>query len=276
MMQLEIAGWRIRLACEPDSMAEAAAIRYAPFIAAGNGPADFDIQVAALPGHAPAAHPGSLQAAALVLERAGYRVDAAGITSSIQPALGRAMLALATAGAEGGLEYFLRIACALLAFHRGGLLLHAAGLLVDGQVHLFTGVSGSGKSTVTALSPHALALSDDLVLLRPGETGWIAHGTPFWNPETAARAGQTASGPAAGIYKLVQAADVRVEALSPAAAAAELAANCPVVNGRPELLPELLARCRSLVGAVPVRRLHFRKDASFWGVVNGEVGRRSP
>lgn len=270
MTDLLLAGWRVRLACTPHALAAAAAARYAAFIAGEDGPADLIIEVTAQASEK--VHEGSaghLLEATLTCAETGYRLTAGGISAGIEPQQGRAYLTLAASEPLSSLEYFLRIACALLAFRRGGLLMHAAGLLVGGGVHLFTGVSGSGKSTVTTLSPHAIALSDDLVLLRPAETRWIAYGTPFWNPETAARAGQTASGPVAGIYKLVKAAEVRLAPLSPAAAVAELAANCPVVNGRPELLPELLARCRTLVGAVPTQRLYFRKDAGFWKLILG-------
>ncbi len=266
MTDLLLAGWRVRLLCTPVALAKAAEARYAAFVAAEDGPADLTIQVVARPAGpcGPAVH---LLEAALVPDAAGYRLEADGVSADIQLAQGRAGVTLPADEPLSGLEYFLRIACALLAFREGGLLLHAAGLLADGNAYLFTGVSGSGKSTVTALSPHALALSDDLVLLRPMDGRWIAHGTPFWNPEAAARAGQTASAPVVGIYKLVKAAEVRLEPLSSAGAAAELAANCPVVNGRPELLPELLARCRALARAVPTQRLYFRKDASFWKLI---------
>lgn len=274
MIQLDLAGWRVQLVCTPDALAEAAAARYAPFAKAVDSPSDLVMEVKAGLAKLPVAHPGSVQAASLTLDGAGYRLAARGIAGSVSITEGRAELQLNAHEPLGHLEYFLRIACALLAFQRGGLLLHSAGLVVGGQAYLFTGVSGSGKSTVTALSPHATALSDDLVLLRPNNTGWIAHGTPFWNPEAASRAGQTASGPVAGIYKLVKAPHVRLETLSFAAAAAELAANCPVVNGRPELLPELLARCRTLAAATPVQQLHFRKEASFWEVVNRSGGSR--
>lgn len=267
MADLLLAGWRVRLHCTPDALARAAEARYAAFIVAEDGPADLTIQVAARPVVSQGAPAVRLLEAALVPDATGYRLEAGGVSAEIQLAQGQARLTLPAAEPLSGLEYFLRIACALLAFRKGGLLLHAAGLLADRKAYLFTGVSGSGKSTVTALSSHAIALSDDLMLLRPIEGRWIAHGTPFWNPETAARAGQTASGPVAGIYKLVKAPEARLEPLSPAGAAAELAANCPVVNGRPELLPDLLARCRALVGAVPTQRLHFRKDASFWKLI---------
>lgn len=269
MTDLLLAGWRIRLQCAPDALARAAEARYAAFTVPEEGPADLTIQATVRPGFLPEAQAASLLGAALTPDGRGYRLEAAGVSAQFQLEQGQASLILPANDPLSALEYFTRIVCALLAFREGGLLMHAAGLLVDGRAYLFTGVSGSGKSTVTALSSHAIALSDDLVLLRPMKGRWIAHGTPFWNPDVAARAGQTASGPVAGIYKLVKAPEMRLEPLSPAGAAAELAANCPVINGRPELLPALLGRCRALAGAVPMQRLYFRKDASFWKLISG-------
>ena len=153
---------------------------------------------------------------------------------------------------------------------RAGSCSTPAALLAGERVHLFTGPSGSGKSTVAALSPHAVALNDDLVLLRREGGRWIAHGTPFWNAETLDRGGQTASGPVAGIYRLVQDRGLTGCRSRPRPRAAELVANCPVVNGIPDRLPGLLARCRELAGAVPVGRLHFRVDPGFWGLIDTE------
>ena len=163
------------------------------------------------------------------------------------------------------LEHFLKSLFAYLAFHRGGLLFHAAGILVDGKVFLFTGEGGSGKSTVVSLSPDGLALNDDLVVLRPDGQGWRAYGTPFWNVQTTRRSsGQTADGVVAGIYRLAQDQQDYLEPIPNAVAISELMANCPVVNVDPVELPTLVSRCRELAEAVKVQRLHFRKSADFW------------
>ena len=162
-----------------------------------------------------------------------------------------------------------RPSAAYLAFRLGGLLVHGAALLLDGKVHLFIGLGGRGKSSVVALSPHALALNDDLVVLRPVEVGWRAFGTPFWNPETTRRAGQTAEGPVVGIYSLAQDRRVYLETLPVAVAASELVANCPVVNTDSFEVPEVISRCRRLAEAVTVQRLHFRKDSGFWALLEG-------
>jgi hypothetical protein len=291
MFTLDLAGWRVRLACRPAGLAEAVAARYAAFATAaaphlvahvGAQEAGWRSEIA-IPLRGTQAvcnlqsaicNPSLLDAS---LRRDGdiFLFDAAGVCGKINLTDGTATLTPSTVLRAGlgsatplaDLEYFVRVLYALLAEREGGLLIHAAGLLVGGQAHLFVGQSGSGKSTVAALSPHATVLNDDLILLRSEGAGWTAYGTPFWNAETLDRGGQTAHGPLTGIYKLVQDREVYLESLSPAAAAAELVANCPVVNGDPELLPGLLARCRALAGTVPVQRLHFRKAPDFWGAL---------
>lgn len=263
MLDLLLAGWRVRLMCEPAALAAAARAQYAAFVAPDTGAPDLAVSIALTPA---AAAPALLDAR--VRSDAGsYVFDAPGGHGKITLVDRCARLTAVSATPLADVEYFLRIAVALLAYHDNGLLVHGAGLLRDGQAYLFIGQSGSGKTTVVGLSSQATALSDDMVVVRPGPQGWMAHGTPFWNSETTARGGQTANGPVAGIYKLIQDREVRLAPLSPAAAAAELLASCPVINGLPELALAALGRCRALAAAVPLQGLHFRKDDSFWAVV---------
>lgn len=265
MITLDLAGWRARLACYSATLASAISARYSPFRTTAVPHITVHIT---LDGDR-RKHP--LLDVELSLEVGGCTFDAPGFSGSINLNTGQATLALSSAAPLEDVEYFLRILYALLADCAGGLLIHAAGVLAGGRVHLFIGPSGSGKSTVAKLSPEALIMNDDLVLLRPQRDGWLAYGTPFWNATAIERAGQTASGPLAGVCRLVQDREVYLEPLSSAAAAAELAANCPVVNSDPARLPRLLTRCQALARAVPVRRLHFRKDPGFWELLRESV-----
>jgi hypothetical protein len=79
----------------------------------------------------------------------------------------------------------------------------------------------------------------------------------------------------AGVYLLVQDADVYLENLSPGRATAALAANCPILNADVGRLPDLLQRCLAVAAATPVRRLHFRKDPGFWDLLIGKAGPRA-
>jgi hypothetical protein len=268
---LDLAGWRIELACRPAGLTDGVAAWYAPFIAAGDAPGDAPSDVAVTVTVDPSLSRGEPMdpdpQLRVTRQGDGFLLDAPEARGRIDLDSRRAALALSNDVFFGGLDYFLRILTALLAYRDGGLLVHGAGLLAGGGVHLFVGRSGSGKSTVVALSPQALALGDDLIVLRPGEAGWRAYGTPFWNPETQRRDGQTTSGRLAGIYKLVQDRDVYLEAVSPAAATGELMVDCPIINGDAVELPGLLGRCRQLAQAVPVQWLHFRKDPGFWALL---------
>lgn len=64
----------------------------------------------------------------------------------------------------------------------GGVLLHASAVVQDGRALGFTGVSGTGKSTMATLwasARGAPVLSDDRVVLRVREDAVWCHGTPW-------------------------------------------------------------------------------------------------
>ena len=163
-------------------------------------------------------------------------------------------------------DYMLRVVFAVLLFREGGLLLHAAGLKKNGNGYLFTGHSGTGKSTVARLSGDALVLNDDLVTLLPSKLGWVVHGTPFWNPT------QTKPNPCSallkGIYALVQDEQVFIEQLSHGMALAELITNVPVLTQDPGLSGQVMERCSEIIKRVTPVRLHFFPDDSFWRLID--------
>jgi hypothetical protein len=63
----------------------------------------------------------------------------------------------------------------------GGLLLHAAGLSFREKGFVFTGASGTGKSTIAELFAHrgAEVLSDERVILRKLGRDFLIYGTPW-------------------------------------------------------------------------------------------------
>ena len=167
---------------------------------------------------------------------------------------------------DRGLENFLRIMTANLILDRGGFLLHGSGVVRDGRAYVFFGPSGSGKTTVTYLSPDDTILSDDLTLVVPGASGYEAAGIPFGLahhrvPDT------NGSFPIASLNRLMQSRDTRREPMPRARAIAEVAASLPFVAHDPARTEQILSVVDEVVDHVPVHRLHFRKDASFWGEV---------
>ena len=257
---LAIAGWRIAIECSSAWVEKRVRDTYGPFLVPDGDAANITLRVTVDPSavrvdwnERPVTSEGILS-----------RFDMPGICGTINHVSWQASFALKNEDSFWALEYLVKRLCAYLALHDGGLLFHCAGLVVEGKAYLFTGQSGAGKSTVVTLSSRAVALNDELVILRPIGGSWWAYGTPFWNTEAIRRDGQTADGLVAGIYVLVQDQDVFLEPLNAAIASSELAANCPVVNADALTIPRLLSRCRSLAETVNVQRLHFRKDPDFW------------
>ena len=122
-----------------------------------------------------------------------------------------------SAWAEGACEAPLRypldqiLSWGLLA-RIGGVLLHAAVAVKDGRGWVFTGRSGAGKSTISALlrAEGWRILNDDRVVVfrRGGE--WRVAGTPWHG---SGRFAEAAEVPLAGIHFLQQAAECRMEAM---------------------------------------------------------------
>ena len=220
-----------------------------------------------------------------VFSEGSAHFDAPGYEGMIDDKSGRGWLTLSSARPVNDVDYFMRVASALLAFRLGGLLFHAAGIVRDGWGYVFFGYSGSGKTTVARLSsnavvpnvvvPNAVVLNDDLLLLMPSSQGWAVHATPFWNPEQVSPAG-VCSAPVAGLFRLVQDRQVYLEDMEPGQALAELIASAPVISADLSRLGDLLERGRQLAHAVPIHKLHFLPDASFWDVIEhtGEIERK--
>lgn len=163
------------------------------------------------------------------------------------------------------LEYTLRVVYALLAFRRGGVLFHGAGLRVRGHGVVLFGPSGIGKSTA-ARNAGDTVLNDDLVLLLPLGGRWQVCATPFTNPtQVPPSAGDRL--PLAAMCRLVQSPQVALEPLTGAAALAHLLAGVPVLPAEPHLAADLLPRLRSLLRSVPLYILRLRADGDYWDLL---------
>jgi hypothetical protein len=209
---------------------------------------------------APATWPFEFQAGRLNFTAAYY-------AGTIDLAHRRGQLAFTSAQVFEAADYFVRTAVALLAFEVGGLLFHAAGLAYHDRGYAFFGYSGSGKTTVARLSPHARVLNDDLVVLLPCADRWCMCSTPFSNPTQIQPAGHLQV-PLTALYRLIQDRRVFLEPLDPALALAEVVASSPIVCADPDRAVALLDRAVQLTRVIPIHRLHFLPDDSFWRVID--------
>ncbi len=177
----------------------------------------------------------------------------------------KAIISVESISPADDIEYFLRMVYSLMFFEKGGMLFHSAAIVRENHAHLFFGLSGSGKTTAARLSENYLVLNDDLVALIDCGTHWQVFGTPFWNPSQVEPSARSA--PLYMLLRLVQDQKVYLEPLSPAQGMAEMITSVPLINADPSRTHELVTRCQSLMVSVPVYRLHFRKDNSFWNAI---------
>ena len=78
------------------------------------------------------------------------------------------------------IDSLLRVVFSWLAVEKKGFFLHCAGVVSGKNAFIFTGKSGSGKSTIAKKFPRKRILSDELVLLKVKKDKIFAYSTPFW------------------------------------------------------------------------------------------------
>ncbi|MEI6727129.1 MAG: hypothetical protein WCN81_13010, partial [Actinomycetes bacterium] len=145
---------------------------------------------------------------------------------------------------------------------RGGLIVHSAGLVMDGAGLAFLGVSGAGKTTLSELLVAAGlgdgVLSDDRTIVRTGDasrhTVW---GTPWPGDAGIAR---NLGAPLGALYFLRQEQRNEIVALTPSAAVERLfpVISCPWYDRG--LTTAVLDTCERLVADVPCYEFRFARD----------------
>lgn len=258
-LTFEIAGLGIKANLHPPDIIESLRKRYKEFPLKTIPTLQVDVHLSGQ------VRTSAMQDAGMIFREGELRFMSPGFEGYIREGAGKGQLSLSSQQPVEDLEYFFRVAYALLAFQAGGIILHAAGIVRASQAYLFFGHSGSGKTTVSRLSSNDLVLNDDLLILMPTQIGWQVFGTPFWNPTQVKPAPQQAA--LAGLFRLVQDSQVYLEEMSPSETLAELIANVPVIPADSGRASRLIERLKDILDAAPVKRLHFLPDLSFWDVI---------
>jgi MoaA/NifB/PqqE/SkfB family radical SAM enzyme len=158
----------------------------------------------------------------------------------------------------------LILARALPAF--GGLFVHAAGLVIDGQGLVFAGPSEAGKSTIVKLvGGRGETLCDDRVVVRKEPGGFRVHGT--WNHGEIGRV-SPGSAPLRAVFFLRQAATNRLDRVDgPKAVLADFLPRLvrPLVSA--DWWERALALAEDIVREVPFYNLSFDRSGAIVGVL---------
>ncbi len=176
------------------------------------------------------------------------------------------------ASGEGG--WIVAFALRSILHHalRGrGLLLHASGVVRRGQLLLFLGRSGAGKTTIAReLAGGGRPFSLDRVALLREELGPVAHPTPF--SDFQGRAGRHEPTRPRALLFLEQGPRHQLEPLSAGGVAARLVQHS-LASG-PELgdISAPLEVASWIAERIPGFRLTFRRDEGFWTILDSELG----
>lgn len=156
------------------------------------------------------------------------------------------------------------------------LLLHSSALIRNGKGYIFTGKSGSGKSTVTTLSEGARVLNDEIALIDFSGGQAVVSDTPF-NGFFANKA--EGSAPLSALMLLKQAPFHRLTKTVSAESIKTLSREIIPPMGLETPLSsnvywEMLGYAKKISDAVPIFSMEFLPDSGFWDLIEKE-GRKA-
>lgn len=152
---------------------------------------------------------------------------------------------------DGLLLYFL--------FSQGGdIMIHGSGVVSGGRGWLFSGRSGSGKTTMARIFDGAgdRVIHDDRLVLRREGSGWVMHNTPVYRND------EPRSAPLDHLWVIRHGSANVSEPVAGAEAVAMILSNCIQQNWDREAASRLAAAADELAASVKVSRLSFLPDAS--------------
>lgn len=171
------------------------------------------------------------------------------------------------------LSSMLRILFSQAVLFHGGISLHASTVVADGLAWLFTGRSGAGKSTHSALwlrnVPGCSLLNDDNPVLRLTGDTVMVYGSP-WSGKTPCY--RNAGYPAAGAVRIVKAEENRFIPQHDVAAFSLLLPGCSAIRGDRALFDALCDTLAKIPASVPVGILECRADAEAVAVCRDGLG----
>jgi len=151
----------------------------------------------------------------------------------------------------------------ILLFHylssRASLLMHTAGVTIQGKGWLLSGPSGAGKSTISSMLLNKAGvhvINDDRMVARPADDGkWLAHGTPW--PGDLQIADNT-SMPVSALCFLARGSKMQLSELDPVEALRRLFPVTSIPWYLEDLMTQSLDSCEKLVQDIPTYELSFR------------------
>ncbi|HEX4825683.1 MAG TPA: hypothetical protein VFV19_15380 [Candidatus Polarisedimenticolaceae bacterium] len=270
-LDVDLSGIGVRVTGLSDLLGAALAHRWGRFVTALQGEPVFSVTVEAEPPSA-RVHPFAPKTMRSEIADGGasFAIDQGTAVVSRSGAITICLVATTTELQAAGLVNLLMAAIAWRLPEMDAVLLHAAGIVLDGRAFVLVGGEGTGKSTWASLAREAGAevLGDDLVLVHRRE----ALACPFRAEASTLRV--PGRWPLAAVLAASHAKAASLAEEPAIKTQARLAANAPFAVdgwGSGGALDRLLDR---LVHDVPHRTLAFARDASFVPLLIRSAGGR--
>lgn len=140
----------------------------------------------------------------------------------------------------------------------GDIMIHASGVCYKGQGYLFSGISGSGKSTMVKLwnISGVKVIHDDRLIIRKEGKGYMMYNTPIYNNDEPHESWLDR------IYIIEHGKENELRTLKEAESVSSIMTNCIQHNWDTDIIARLLDSVSDLSSAVPVARFYFRPDRS--------------
>ncbi len=160
------------------------------------------------------------------------------------------------------LEAVIRTGTSLALLQKGGLMLHSSAVVTRGKALIFSGVSGAGKSTISALLdelPGYQKVADELLMVTPCQTGgWRLHVGPFLGANAQLPTGTNY--PVQAVHFLRQHQAHRLAKLGPVEAFRELLKYVVVYCTTQTTAHQVLECAEKLTSSLPFYSLEFAKN----------------
>jgi hypothetical protein len=143
-----------------------------------------------------------------------------------------------------------------LTSKNGGIMVHGSGVICNGRGWVFTGRSGSGKTTIAGIfdrNGDRVVHDDRLILIKEGDR-WVMHSTPVYRNDEPRSSGVD------HLWIIIHGRSNISVPLSGAEAAGLILANCIQQNWDSDSTARLAASVADLTSSVKVSRLQFLPD----------------
>lgn len=163
-------------------------------------------------------------------------------------------------------DSLLRISSSFIALKSGGLLLHSAAINSTQGSFCFCGVSGSGKSTIAKVSMNSReVLTDEMTLVEKKGGKFYVWGTPFWGEM---QLSNNKSAPLRAIFLLSKSEENRIEKVPVTLAIKGFLKTVLCFAQDVNICNDLLDDALKLYNRIPVLRLCFKPDDTFWRLID--------